>query len=214
MNILVSGIPRSGSTRLYNIIRLILLQKNSWNDLYCCWHDHFDLQKQRKHNIIKLHYFDQKFCDWADFIFTTKRDLRDVAASSLEFNQHRGRVSDNEVLLTFLHAVMTMYELWKEYSDYEVIYEQIPKFGLRDIMNLTEILEIENVNYGHVMSGLEDIKNSSKSLATDYDWNTLMNSYHISERTHLPFSIRLGEERTNLVNEACGSWLVENGYQI
>jgi hypothetical protein len=214
MNILVAGIPRSGSTRLYNIIRLILLQKFSFESLHCGWHDKFDLQKAGVHNIIKLHYFDQKWCDWADVIFTTKRDLRDVAASSLEFHKHRGRVYGDEVLLNFLHAVIAMHDLWGVYSDYELVYEEYGRFGLRDIMNVSEKLGLFDTNYGHVLDGVEEIKKNSVLERDQYDWVTLMSHYHISENTNLHFSERLSEDQTKLINDNFGHWLLDNGYKI
>lgn len=213
MNILIAGVPRSGSTRLYNIVRLLLMQKYLPEDLYSVWHDHYDLQKERKNNIVKLHYFDQKWCDWADVIFTTKRDLRYVAASSLEYHRHRGRVYGNEVLLNFLHTVVGMHDLWRFYSDYEMVYEEYKRFWLRDIMNLAEILELEDINYENVMISVEEIKSSLKETTFPYDWNTLMSNYHVSEKTNLHFRERLTIEQTQLIEQFFGNWLNDNGYK-
>lgn len=212
MNILVAGYPRSGSTRLYNIIRLILLQKHSFDEMYCCWYDYFDEAKAKKINIVKLHYYEEKWLGWADLIFTTKRDLRYVAASCLEFNARRGRVYGDEVLLDFLNSVMAMYEGWGLHSTYQLVYENCEKNLLREIFNLSQILGIENTNCEQIMTDLAAIRKKSIDSDVPFDWNTLMNRHHVSDKNSLHYSQRLSANQTKLINDIYGGWLKENGY--
>ena len=208
MNILVAGIPRSGSTRLYNIIRLILLQKFSFESLHCGWHDKFDLQKAGVHNIIKLHYFDQKWCDWADVIFTTKRDLRDILASSIDFGMLDIRFLSEEKINIFLNDIVEKYNYWKQNSDLEVIFESFEENKRQVITRIFEICKLR-VDVDEVLRRIDYIaeNRNNKALVGEY-----ISKKHISNKADSTYRDRLDSETLQVVQDAFADWLKMNGY--
>jgi len=208
MNILVAGIPRSGSTRLYNIIRLILLQKFSFESLHCGWHDKFDLQKAGVHNIIKLHYFDQKWCDWADVIFTTKRDLRDILASSIDFGMLDIRFLSEEKINIFLNDIVEKYNYWKQNSDLEVIFENFEENKRQVITRIFEICKLR-VDVDEVLRRIDYIaeNRNNKALVGEY-----ISKKHISNKADSTYRDRLDSETLQVVQDAFADWLKMNGY--
>ena len=106
MKILIAGMPQSGSTALYNIVRLYMEYHDIFyeNFLFSIfpWTDNHNgpkapirekqtvneyyLESFQEHYpnrlvILKEHHYNEFLFEWADLIFVCRRDIRDAIAS-------------------------------------------------------------------------------------------------------------------------------------
>lgn len=212
MKIVIAGMPRSASTRLYNIIRLILMQHYKLEEINCGWIDNFFVNEKIKVNMVKMHYFDKKWCDWSDFIFTTRRDLRSLIASSIDFRKNI-KSFGLDLIHKDLQVVVNIHEKWYNHTNYELVYEDWDHNPSKIIEIICQILNLK-CNVKEVLHGVEEIKNSMKEFSGKFDWHTLMNKNHISENSSLHYSERLPPEYINAIEVNCEFWLRKYGYII
>jgi hypothetical protein len=162
--------------------------------------------------MVKTHYFDKGWCDWADFVFTTRRDLRGLIASSMDFRQNV-KSYGLDVINKDLQVVVNMHEKWHVHSDYEVVYEDWDRGDFDIVGIICGILNLK-VNISGILRGIEEIKNSMKEFHGKFDWHTLMNKNHISERTNLHYSERISAEYIEAIENKFSFWLKKYGYMI
>ncbi len=122
MNIISAGLHRSGSTWLFNVLRLIFLETNQ--EIYSCFMP-FDQAQFKSNNIVKIHKYHPSALNFADFIFLTKRDLRDIAASAVRRKLIPLKL---EAIIDYLTEVVNKeYLPWKPFIDLEIEYEKLIK---------------------------------------------------------------------------------------
>lgn len=207
MKIITAGIPRSGSTRLFNIVRLGLLQHFPKNYINAHWVTTFN-DNPACHNILKVHEFSNNLVDYADFIFTTKRDIRFIAASAWDHRAH-GVYRKPSELVESMASVLIMYEKWKVHSDYEIVYEKFSEHSEEIVSNLFSIIGLP-IDVKKLLNDLNDIKNS-KTVFNE-DGESLMHVNHISEKTCLDYRERLPTVFSQAVETVFRPWLEQHGY--
>lgn len=206
MNIICAGIPRSGSTRLYNILRLGLEQNFPLEEINAQWINSF--VPGDHHNILKIHDFKKRWLDWGDFIFTTRRDLRYIAASAVDL-MPRGTYKTTGCILQMCKEILDMYEAWDEHTDYELVYEDFHNNKEKVVRTIFGILGL-SVDINKLLHDLEMIRNSEK----DFNKTTLMHFKHISENTNKHYSKRLTQEQYEAINLTYRDWLDSKDYKI
>lgn len=206
MNIVVAGIPRSGSTRLYNIVRLGFLQQYSPDLVNSEWVTNF--KPSDNQNILKIHQFSEKWLSWSDYVFTCKRDLRYIAASAIDLMPvNTYRTTDD--IVKMCREILEMYEAWSSHADYELVYEDFSENSESVVSRIFGVLGM-NIDIGKLVADLNEIGNSRER----FDRRTLMHPNHISGQTKKHYSERLTREQTSVIESVFGSWLVENGYKL
>lgn len=150
------GPERSGSTWLFNAVRLLLKNAHIPYDPY--WITNLDQQKiqqrrqyaQDRHVVIKTHYWSD---DWdvsqADHIFLTHRDLHGVVASykrvGWAFNIPDSYVQEHQQ--------------WRAVAQRDVAYENIMSQPLVELQALAEVLDIaQQVSVAEVNEELRSLK--------------------------------------------------------
>ena len=133
MKILVAGMHKSGSTALFNIIRLC------FKDVYSSWCDYYNEKNESKIHLVKTHSYSKELMEWADIIFTTKRDMKDSTASIKRFLMAE-KIPYN--FDKYLKLNTEYYEDWKEYSDYEFVYEQYIEDPIKIINEIALMLNV------------------------------------------------------------------------
>ncbi len=209
MNIVAAGIPRSGSTRLYNIIRLGMLQFFDKDQINAGWINSYS-HKDGKHNIVKVHDYDPMWLDYGKHIFTTKRDIRYIASSAYEHKPY-DRFTKPEQLVASMHNVLKTYNLWKGVSDYEVVYEDFPTKKEEIVRDIFKVIGLP-VNVSKVLDELSKIGNSKNHF--NEDGESLMHIQHFSPNTHLNYRDRLPPDFVELIDRTFSCWVVENGYEL
>ena len=75
--ILCAGIPRSGSTWLYNAARMLASHPaRGDHPVYGAWIEHYDPSNPARVHVVKVHEPDEKLAWRASAVLTSRRDLR------------------------------------------------------------------------------------------------------------------------------------------
>jgi GT2 family glycosyltransferase len=119
--ILAAGMARSGSTWLFNVIRILL--GRTGHPLYACWVDERDenAERQAYNVLIKIHDPSEELASKASAIFTSHRDLRDVAISAL----HAGFAADSSEMIGIAASARAAHDFWAPRSRVDIRYSDI-----------------------------------------------------------------------------------------
>lgn len=209
MNILVAGIPRSGSLRLFNILRIGLQQVYSKDQIHHGYEKKFIPNYNKQVNLNKMHDCLDSKRDWADFVFTTRRDLRYILASGIDFGMLKKHLSEQEIV-EFLTDVTTKHSYWKQSTDFEIPYENFEENKREFINNVFSVLNIV-VDVDKILIGMAEInqKYLDKNGHLEY-----FSPKHISKNSHLHFSDRLDQEQVVVIEKHFKNWLISHGYEL
>ncbi len=201
--ILVASIPRSGSTWLYNCVKQLLQTK--YKEIYSCWTEDYEPENQSPIHVVKVHYPDPDLAQKADIIISTRRDIRDVAASLVRMKWDE---KGDKFIEELSWIVNTVHPFWNVITNLEIEYHQIIK---------SPEYIVEQV--GHTL-GIHISPRKAKQISLDlanmktpdrYDKNTQLHPNHRAmEPTH--YSKLLGKDRAELITNLFIEWLIEFDY--
>lgn len=185
MNILIGGVCRSGTTRLFNCVRLIALQNYSEQDIQATQHTRIIKNSNHKINISKTHINTEEWNSWADLIFSTNRNMMYVAASCLDQMDYLNR---NLEIFTkhFENGFILHYKSWINKSDLVIEYELWEEKKEEYINQISKFLNLE-CNTNEIIKTLNEYKIKA-------DPSTLMIKNHISPNSNKHIEDRLSKE--------------------
>jgi hypothetical protein len=196
--VLVASMPRSGSTWLFNCVKELIAHSNK--SLYSCWIGDYDDKNSAEIHLVKVHDPTPELSEKADLILSTRRDIREVAASlvRMEWDQ-----KGDEFFAQLSWVINTVHPYWFERTDFEIEYNRIL---------LTPALVVEEV--GHSLKVVINPKKSAviaNKLANlqspqEYDKNTQLHPNHRAEVAQKYTEI-LSKKTINEINNIYGSWL-------
>lgn len=206
--LLVAGMRHSGSTALFNILRLSLEQIGVM--LVSGYSERLDLlsieESEFEQLLVKTHEPRDDILGIADIIITTKRDLRETVASATrrKFN-----------ILTQLGSAVEyakynrlLHEYWSRKSDYEFSYEAFIQQPEEAISKVLEFLKIDGVDIPAVLHQIQN-------LPTDNYKETLLSPEHITDpERKLSFSETLTTRDIIEIERNSYVWLTDNGYEL
>lgn len=158
MRILVCGPTQCGSTRLFNLVRILFEIQGKKV------HSQFTLHPQPNECDIlveKCHGINQLICKINDYdvILLPIRDLRDALISLIK--RHGEKRNNFTILLCNIYHNMHLFNQWKKHATKIIRYED---YGVEQIRNICEILKIEisDEQIITVMKELSDLHHSDK----------------------------------------------------
>lgn len=133
---LASGMPRSGSTKLFNIVRLCLEQKYK-GEVLVCWEDELgDLDGENYSCVlVKSHYPPKALIDRSKVIFYSYRDIRFSVVSS--FKKFGGRIT-----WASFDSIINEYDQALQYATKIFSYEDITlnqEFVIQEVLSALNI---------------------------------------------------------------------------
>ena len=205
---LSAGIPRSGSTWLFNALRRILNKRFS---TYSVWIDDYDENAAKKYEaeLIKVHNSNPGLAARAVKIFTTHRDLRDIALSTLDM----GWISRDEEIIACARFARLCHEYWQPRSALDVAYRDIVQRPLFVIENLGSALEIEmsQAAAADLATELATLEGNKDSCCA-YDKTTLMHVNHRHAGKLERFVYEMPQELQDAILNENRAWLARMGY--
>ena len=170
--ILIAGMKRSGSTWMYNAVRLML--KDAGKDVYGSWIDDYDESNTAEFHVVKTHKWDKDLAEKADIVFTSRRDLIEVIDSMKRFGIWKGNDDFVEMLID--------YQLWYRCADYSMEYESIGWEGaIYDIeAELFDAFSIDCINIQDVIDEIDRLQPPEHDNVNYYDTITLLHPNHIT----------------------------------
>lgn len=208
--LVVAGMRHSGSTALFNILRLAMEQLGI--PYTGCYSEREDCSTKVLGSafagIIKTHEFRGDILQMADVIFTTRRDLRDTVASAVrrKFTPFERMVGDKPV--EYAKNNRALHDLWHPHSNYEFVYE---RFLADPAAVVSEVLQTAKVPG---QANIPEIVEKVRCLPKDQYDITLLSPSHITDPEHkLRFSDTLPPDSVAKISLQHFDWLEKFGYE-
>ena len=204
--------PRSGSTLLFNLCRMLFEEEYGKDKTYATWTQFFKENQQKKYNIIKNHDRVQKLIDWADLIITSVRDPRYVIASYSDFNP-KFNVNSESQIKSVCSSYIKTFEIMKTLSDYTFRYESYFNDKTKIIKEIMNVLGINGskVDINKIIKDLDAIKNTKYEKLDRAV--TQMHPNHISPKTNKTIQERLTKEQIRFIESNFSRFMLEHGYK-
>lgn len=206
--IVAAGSIRSGSTWLYNAIRLVLLAGN--RTVVGCWIDDIVKHEIGSHDfiLVKTHEPNETLRNQAWRIFTSHRDLRDVARSSRDF-LGTDTLGD---LTAYVSVPVAHHDYWVKHADYDMRYEQMIKDEACVVHHIAEKLSIE-ISMDQKKDIVDQIaKLPEPNNADSYDESTLLHPRHRFDGAAGGWMSALTEGQVETIKNKFGWWMDKYGY--
>lgn len=206
--IVVAGMRHSGSTALFNILRLAFRQRNI--DCISGYSEKLNIPSVYSKNfqvcLVKTHELRDDVLDHADLVITSIRDLRNSVASAV-----RRKFKMLEKLggsIEYAKYNRSLHDLWYEYSNYQFNYEDFVVDPHLEIELLLKVIGLArcDVNY---------LTRSVLSLPVDNYETTLLSPSHITDPDRrLSYEDTLTREEIDQIESQNGRWLRSHGYGV
>jgi hypothetical protein len=208
--VLVAGMIRSGSTWLYNAVRLVCAAGED-NCAQGFWIEDFNPASVQAINwlVIKAHLPDPDLAARSDFIITSHRDLRDIAASAGDM----GWAEAGGDLASFAMSARVCDEFWAPKAHLDISYDDIVGQAASVVSSVASALNIRVAGdqVDDILTVLSKME-PSPSIDGPYDKTTLLHVRH-------KFDGRPGRWRDTLETAVAerivadhGDWLSTRGY--
>lgn len=204
--ILVAGMRHSGSTALFNILRLGMETLGvSFESGYT---EKYDLERVKQSDsgifLLKTHEYRDDVAQVADFTFTSKRDLRDTVASAV---RRHFPLCERLNPIEYSKYNRQLWEVWSTRSDYEFHYEEHMRSPVESIINVLASVGLQDVE-------AHDIARKINALPTDQYSVTLLSPTHITDpERKLTYEDTLTQEQVGVINRNNNRWLEVQGYE-
>lgn len=201
--IVSAGMPRSGSTLLFNILREVLRVKWKGN-LSCGWVG--DIMELPKGNafLIKTHNLSPIYRWRAQHIFYTYRDVRVATVS-------RQRMFNLPITLESIRSAIKEYEFAKKSCHSLIKYEKLIENPIPFIKNIGQILNIEVDFENLIRSTFEQKKPNTNSK---YSKDTLLHQKHFTHTKDDEWRTIIPIELQKSINKEFSWWFSECGYPL
>jgi hypothetical protein len=200
---LSGGMIRSGSTLLYNIARIILLEKYKYK-ISCGWVDDFDKLKKNKIYLIKTHSIGIKELLFSNIVFYSYRDVRE---SLLSFKIKFGIEPTIELCDSQIKQYMFLKNRALFFS-----YEELTDDLNIQINKIAKKIKVD-INSDDVIQKLPKLHKSNK-ISSKYEYNTLMHDEHGTMMNKNDWKNLLNNNLVDEIQEKYKWWFNETGYKI
>ena len=210
--VVCAGPMRSGSAWLYNTVRLALADRGP---VYACPDHLYDPEDPRPFHVVKVHAFNARLCTQSERILTTRRDLRDVAASALRVGLVKGEFG----VVGLVAQVVAAHRAWGEHSAEEIVFEHMMRDKVGATRRVMEALfagqgaEAGEVDCAALSCAVEALEAPVTTGAdTAFDPLTLMVPGHITGGGVGTYAQTLPPRWVRVIEDMHGDWLAEHGY--
>lgn len=203
--IVTAGMPRSGSTWLYNAVRL-LLEYTGKLDIGSGWISDFNSFKDHDVVILKIHYFEPVIANNATTILYSYRDIRDALAS---FKRKFGNEPSIEQARKLIHND----KKWREKASFIMKYEDMIAAQEKTLEKIAGFLGITNANPIQIIQDINNMTYEKGEKRNDvYNMENLLHKNHITDGRHGSWDGYVQKELITQIENELKDWLQFNGY--
>jgi len=203
MLIVSAGMPRSASTWLFNVLRLIFEDRGMGFE--SGWFYNFREIDLSKNLLIKIHDYNEFLAKRASFIFYSYRDVRDAILSSK-------RKFNTDLNLQEVERLINEDKKWRKVSPHLVRYEDVISNPVEEITKIVAKLGMD-CDPDKIRCLIQGIHPSAEKPGT-YNQTTLYHFHHITKGGKGHWKEELDSTLQREITNCFGDWLVENNYEI
>lgn len=207
---LCAGMYRSGSTWMYNAVR-VTLSHAGVPGLTAGWIAEWERLVDSRNAVIKVHSFDARLASMAGVILVSHRDLRDMAASL-------HRKCQNKFFAARLSETVRDYMKWAERAAYDLRYERLLTGKLQELKKIASALKLparilQRLDYAAICKEVDAEKfTPERAGAGSYDARNLLHANHITDGRHGTWLGCLSDEIVADIETRFRSWMLAKGY--
>ncbi len=196
--------PRSGSTLLFNILRICLQQKYG-QAVGTAWIDDYKDLSSAPAYLLKVHHVSWPLRLRSQHIFCSYRDVRDALLSA----QRRFGVQPN---IELCRAHIAEQQAAVKFSSLQFRYESFVDDLPSSIRQVAELLELE-VNVADVLARLPTAKPQSQAAGA-YDRETLLHDGHATNTQSGDWRVQFEPTLQAQIRSEFSWWFLANGYPL
>lgn len=202
--ILSAGMPRSGSTWLFNAARLLLQSHDTPSS---GWIGDWATLPRRPLMLVKIHEHDPFLARHAHGILYSYRDIRDALASGK-------RKFGIEPTLELARHWLASDRRWRAQATFTLRYESMLTDPESTVRALARSLRLAPDDAKFILPQLHQVDyQPDRARPGSYDRETLLHPGHITDGRHGSWRGWLSPALVRQIEDECHDWLVENGYQ-
>lgn len=209
--VLAAGIPRSGSTWLYNVARLLLASR--FGSAYACWIDDLDETALAAADaaVVKLHEPCDALADRATVVMTTHRDLRDIAVSLRSLNG--AEFDDAQMIASAAHA-RALHDHWSSRAKLDLAYRDIATSPASQVRRVGEALGlmVDEDDAREIVDAVDELP-SPTDRRLKHDPTSLLHVNHRTDGRPGRWRGELSDETAEAITSAGIDWLRRRGYE-
>jgi len=197
-----AGMPRSGSTLLFNMLKLILESEHK-EKLQSGWVEEIDELKTADVYLIKTHHLNRMFIWRAGHTYYTFRDIRDVLVS-------REKKFKKEPNIGIVRYYIRQFEVAKKNSVRMFQYEKM----ISDKKNVLEQLAIDlevSIDSEVLLKQLPDPAGAGSDKGW-HDKDTLLHNGHVTGTEKREWERALPAKLQNQIHQEFDWWFQKYGY--
>lgn len=171
LTVLVAGMPRSGSTWVFNAARLLLATNG--RPVHAAWVADRDPEDPAPVHLVKVHTPDKAGFPY-DLVLTTRRPMDECLASLIRMGWLK---PDAEAIRAKLRIQTSLYDYWAARSTLETVYDEILRHPVSAVARIAEALGLapDEARDARLAADLAAMRAPEGGL---YDPKTLLHPHH------------------------------------
>jgi hypothetical protein len=146
-------------------------------EVYTRWIDDYNKSDPCKTHLIKIHQFNKLLVGRSTAVFTSRRDLRDVAASLV---QRKWVENSYNAIMSSMDRFVSYHKLYEPVSTYEMCYEQMKVDHATEVLRIAKHIGVDWMFSRQaaleIATQVQNIEPTPKG--TGYNKTTLLHFWH------------------------------------
>jgi len=207
-----AGMYRSGSTWLFNAVRLILSSANV-PGLAAGWITDKNSLLMHENSVVKIHSFDEDLAARnGTIVLTSHRDLRDIVASL-------NRKFKTGFSTSLLRETLEHHAQWSKFAMLDLRYEDLLEDRVLQVQRVAEVLQLpkstlEQLSYGSLSAELDSERfcETRRHSQLPHDLTNLLHDGHITDGRHGSWKGYVPDAIVKEIEDEFRFWLEARGY--
>jgi len=197
-----AGMARSGSTLLFNLLRLSLEAVKQ--DYSSGWIGDYSKIEPKQNVLIKTHELNQRRIELSDYTAYSYRDIRESLVSWKQKNK-------SEPPIHLAQFWLDQYRIAKDSANYIVSYENLTQKREQVLLQIAADLQLD-IDTDVVLEQIPNASDASQK-SSGFSSETLLHHNHFTGTKPNQWKTDLSEEMISFLKENCQWWFKDTGYE-